>query len=86
MPSSWPLMMTGVPSGSAQVFRAYTPEQRAHGRTPDVDGPPVSYELMAQDTIMFIEGVIGQPVYLLGVSDGGLPAVNVCTRLVLKRS
>ena len=63
----------------SQVFRAYTPEQRAHGRTPDVDGP-VSYELMAQDTIMFIEGVIGQPVYLLGVSDGAVVALMVARR------
>ena len=63
----------------SQVFRAYTPEQRAHGRTPDVDGP-VSYELMAQDTIMFIEGVISQPVYLLGVSDGAVVALMVARR------
>jgi pimeloyl-ACP methyl ester carboxylesterase len=63
----------------SQLFRAYTPEQRAHGRTPDVDGP-VSYELMAQDTIMFIEGVIGQPVYLLGVSDGAVVALMVARR------
>src|SRR5271165_468708 len=63
----------------SQVFHAYTPEQRAHGRTPDVDGP-VSYELMAQDTIMFIEGVIGQPVYLLGVSDGAVVALMVARR------
>jgi pimeloyl-ACP methyl ester carboxylesterase len=63
----------------SQVFRAYTPEQRAHGRTPDVDGP-VSYELMAQDTIMFIEGVIGQPVFLLGVSDGAVVALMVARR------
>ena len=63
----------------SQVFRAYTPEQRAHGRTPDVDGP-VSYELMAQDTIMFIKGVISQPVYLLGVSDGAVVALMVARR------
>ncbi len=63
----------------SQIFHAYTPEQRAHGHTPDVDGP-VSYELMAQDTIMFIEGVIGQPVYLLGVSDGAVVALMVARR------
>ena len=60
----------------SQVFRAYTPEQRAHGRTPDVDGP-ISYELMAQDTITFIETVVGQPVYLLGCSDGAVVALMV---------
>ena len=38
--------------GLARVFRAYTPEQRAHGRTPDADGP-LSYDLMAGATIAF---------------------------------
>jgi len=63
----------------AQVSRAYTPEQRAHGRTPDVDGP-VSYDLMAMDTVMFIENVIGQPVYLMGCSDGAVVALMVAQR------
>jgi pimeloyl-ACP methyl ester carboxylesterase len=55
-------------------FRTSAPEQRAHGRTPDVEGP-LSYQDMAQDTIMFIEQVIGRPVDLLGYSDGGELAV-----------
>lgn len=60
----------------SQTFRVYTPEQRAHGRTPDVAGP-ISFELMAQDTIVFIDTVIGGPVYLLGVSDGAIVALEV---------
>lgn len=63
-------------AGLARVFRAYTPERRAHGRTPDVDGP-ISYDLMARDTIAFIETVIGQPVYLMGYSDGAVVALLV---------
>jgi len=66
-------------AGLARVFRAYTPEQRAHGRTPDVAGP-LSYDLMAQDTIAFIERVIGQPVYLMGYSDGAVVALTVARR------
>jgi pimeloyl-ACP methyl ester carboxylesterase len=61
------------------LFRAYAPEQRAHGRTPDVDGP-VSFELMAQDTIAFIDSVIGGPVYLVGCSDGATIALLVALR------
>jgi pimeloyl-ACP methyl ester carboxylesterase len=57
-------------------FRTYTPEQRAHGHTPDVDGP-VSFQDMAQDTIMFIDSVIGRPVHLLGCSDGAVVALLV---------
>lgn len=62
--------------GLARAFRCYTPEQRAHGRTPDADGP-ISYELMARDTIAFLERVIGRPVYLLGCSDGAVVALTV---------
>jgi pimeloyl-ACP methyl ester carboxylesterase len=57
-------------------FRTYAPEQRAHGHTPDVDGA-LSYQDMAQDTIAFIDGVIGRPVHLLGYSDGAVVAQMV---------
>jgi len=32
---------------------------------------------MAQDTIMFIDSVVGRPVHLLGVSDGAVVALMV---------
>jgi len=63
----------------AQVFRVYTPEQRGHGRTPDVAGP-ISYGLMAADTIAFIDTVIGAPVCLFGCSDGAVVALTVALR------
>jgi pimeloyl-ACP methyl ester carboxylesterase len=59
-----------------RVLHTYTPEQRAHGRTADVNGP-VSYELMARDTILFIETVIGRPVLLAGCSDGAVVALTL---------
>lgn len=61
------------------LFHTYTPEQRAHGRTPDVEGT-LSYELMAQDTIAFIEAVAGPPVHLVGCSDGAIVALTVALR------
>ncbi|HEX6447387.1 MAG TPA: alpha/beta hydrolase, partial [Streptosporangiales bacterium] len=60
-------------------FRVYTPEQRGHGRTPDVEGP-ASFESMATDTIAFIETVAGAPVHLLGCSDGASLALTVALR------
>jgi pimeloyl-ACP methyl ester carboxylesterase len=63
----------------ARVFRVYLPEQRGHGRTPDVGGP-MSYELMAADTIAFIDAVIGSPVFLFGCSDGAVVALTVALR------
>jgi len=60
----------------SRLFRTYAPEQRAHGHTPDVDGQ-LSYRDMAQDTIAFIDSVIGRPVHLLGYSDGAVVALMV---------
>ena len=60
----------------ASHFHVFLPERRGHGHTPDVDGP-YSFELMAQDTIHFLEQVVGGPVRLLGVSDGSIVALLV---------
>jgi pimeloyl-ACP methyl ester carboxylesterase len=53
----------------AERFRVYRPDRRGHGRTPDVDGP-ITYGVMAEETIAFIEQVVGGPAHLLGHSDG----------------
>src|SRR5215467_7035027 len=58
----------------AGQFRVLTPERRAHGRTPDPAGP-VSYDLMAQDTVAFLETVVGGPACLAGISDGAVVAL-----------
>ena len=54
----------------AERFHVYAPERRAHGHTPDVEGP-LNYDDMAADTIGFIESVVGGPAALVGWSDGG---------------
>lgn len=53
----------------ADRFKVYVPDRRAHGRTGDVDGP-ISYELMAQDTIAFMEAMGLDSAHLVGYSDG----------------
>lgn len=72
----------------AEHFRVYLPERRGHGHTPDAPGD-YSYALMAQDTVTFLEQVVGAPVRLLGVSDGAVVALlttlqrpDLVTRLV----
>lgn len=57
-------------------FHSFAPERRAHGRTSDVDGP-ITFELMAGDTIAFLESVVGDPAHLVGVSDGAIVALLV---------
>jgi pimeloyl-ACP methyl ester carboxylesterase len=63
----------------AERFRTFTPERRAHGRTPDVEGP-ITFEAMAQDTIRFLEQVVGGRARVLGVSDGASVALLVALR------
>jgi pimeloyl-ACP methyl ester carboxylesterase len=60
----------------AEHFRVYTPERRAHGRTPDVGGP-ITYQLMAEDTVAFLEALELGPVHLGGWSDGAVVALLV---------
>jgi pimeloyl-ACP methyl ester carboxylesterase len=63
----------------AAHFHVFTPERRGHGRTPDVDGP-ITYELMAQDTIAFLERVVDGPAELVGCSVGASLALHVALR------
>jgi pimeloyl-ACP methyl ester carboxylesterase len=65
--------------GFARRFRLFTPERRGHGHTPDVPGP-ITFDLMAQDTIAFLESVPRGPVHLLGCSDGATVALLVAMR------
>jgi pimeloyl-ACP methyl ester carboxylesterase len=60
----------------AANHRLFLPERRAHGHTPDVEGR-LSYHDMAQDTIDFLQSVVGSPVDLVGWSDGGIVALLV---------
>lgn len=64
----------------AAGFRVFMPERRGHGHTPDVDGP-ISYDLMAEDTVGFLETVVGGPAHLVGHSDGA----NVALLTALRR-
>lgn len=60
-------------------FHVFTVDRRGHGRTPDVDGP-ISYDLMAQDMIAFLEKVVGGPAHLVGHSDGANVSMLVAIR------
>ena len=53
----------------AERFRVFRPDRRGHGRTADIDGP-ITYDVMADETIAFLEQVVGGPAHLLGHSDG----------------
>jgi pimeloyl-ACP methyl ester carboxylesterase len=63
----------------AAGFHVFTPERRGHGRTPDIEGP-ITYELMAADTIAFLEQIVGGPARLVGCSAGASVALLVALR------
>ncbi|MBG6054730.1 pimeloyl-ACP methyl ester carboxylesterase [Salinibacterium sp. CAN_S4] len=63
----------------AELESTYTclaPDQRGHGRTSDVTGP-LTFEVMAADTIRFLEHHTEAPVHLFGYSDGAILALFV---------
>ena len=70
---------SGLTPQLAERFRVYLPERRGHGRTPDVDGP-ITYELMAQDTIAFLDALSLSRVHLAGWSDGAVVGLLVALR------
>jgi len=59
--------------------RVYSPERRAHGRMPDPGGP-LTYEVMAEDTIAFLDALGIGPAHLVGWSDGANVALIVALR------
>jgi pimeloyl-ACP methyl ester carboxylesterase len=60
----------------AARFHVFTPERRGHGHTPDAPGP-ITYDLMAGDTISFLERVVGGPARVIGCSAGAVVALLV---------
>jgi pimeloyl-ACP methyl ester carboxylesterase len=64
----------------AERYRVILPERRAHGRTADVD-EHITYDLMADDTVAFMEALGTGPAHLVGWSDGG----NVALLVAIKR-
>src|SRR5262245_18149591 len=60
----------------AEPFHVYLPERRGHGHTPDVAGP-ITYQVMADDMIAFLEEVVHRPTDLVGHSDGAVIALLI---------
>lgn len=68
-----------VPALVEAGFRVHVPERRGHAHTPDVDGP-LTYSVMADDTISYLEQEVGAPAHLVGWSDGAVVAMLVAQR------
>ena len=64
----------------AERYRVIVPDRRGHGRTADVEGP-ITYDVMADDTIALMDELGTGPAHLVGWSDGG----NVGLLVAIKR-
>jgi pimeloyl-ACP methyl ester carboxylesterase len=60
-------------------YRVHVPERRGHMRTPDVEGP-LTYSVMADDTIAYLDQEVAGPAHLVGWSDGAVVALLVGQR------
>jgi pimeloyl-ACP methyl ester carboxylesterase len=76
----------GASSWSAQApalaragYKVHIPERRGHAHTPDVEGP-LTYDAMADDTVAYLDGVVGSPAHLVGWSDGAVVALLAARR------
>lgn len=63
----------------AERFHVLATDQRGHGHTGDVEGP-ITFDLMAQDTITFLETVLGRPAHVVGHSNGAFVALLIALR------
>jgi pimeloyl-ACP methyl ester carboxylesterase len=64
-----------VPELSAR-YRVFVPEQRGRMHTADLEGP-ITYQILAEDMIAFLDKIVGAPANLVGVSDGGIVGLLV---------
>jgi len=60
----------------AERHRVLVPEQRGRGHTADIAGA-ITYQILADDIIGFLEHTVGEPAHLVGVSDGGIVGLLV---------
>jgi pimeloyl-ACP methyl ester carboxylesterase len=68
-----------APALAGAGFRVHVPERRGHAHTPDVDAP-LTYDVMAEDTIAYLEVAVGGIAHLVGWSDGAVVALLVAQR------
>lgn len=85
-----PMILLHGGFGGAHVFGAqvpafaashgvFVPEMRGRGHTADVAGP-ITYQLLTDDVVAFLEVVIGEPAHVVGVSDGGIVGLLLALR------
>jgi len=60
-------------------YRVHAPERRGHVPTPDIEGP-LTYSVMADDTVAYLEAQVSGRASIIGWSDGAVVALLVAQR------
>ena len=60
-------------------YTVYAPERHGHGHSADVTDE-FHYEDMAEETIAYLDGIVGGPAHLVGWSDGAVIAFLVALK------
>jgi pimeloyl-ACP methyl ester carboxylesterase len=60
----------------SQQYRVVAPDSRAQGRTFDGEGP-LTYHVMAEDTLKLMDHLAIDSAYLVGWSDGGVIGIDL---------
>lgn len=68
-----------TPAIAQAGYRVHVPERRGHAHTADIEGP-LTYSVMADDTIAYLEAQVSGPAALIGWSDGAVVALLVAQR------
>jgi pimeloyl-ACP methyl ester carboxylesterase len=68
-----------TPALVAAGFEVYAPERRGHAHTRDIEGP-LTYSVMADDTVAYLAQVLPAGAHLVGWSDGAVVALLVAQR------
>jgi pimeloyl-ACP methyl ester carboxylesterase len=72
-------MYEATAEGLAARFHVYAPDQRGHGRTPDVEGP-MTFEDKVDDTVALLGQVVRGPAHLVGHSNGAFVGLLTALR------
>ncbi|MCH5645643.1 alpha/beta fold hydrolase [Gordonia sp. ABSL49_1] len=71
--STWGAQIAGLLADGMQV---YVPERSGHGHSPDTAGL-YSFAALVDQTIEYLDGVVGAPAHLVGWADGAVVALLV---------
>jgi pimeloyl-ACP methyl ester carboxylesterase len=60
-------------------FKVYVPERHGHGHSADIMDE-FHYDSMAEETIVYLDEIVGGPAHIVGWSDGGIVALLVAMK------